>query len=905
MVAGGLILHPKYSYSVTIKADGIRKLLVFHSSGIWLVMAKDEADLVIRFDQDLSRKLSGFYGYILEGELIPQNIDGSRQLRRPGAPDQKYWYLVYDCLAIPDEEISKYSYKPGSITVQKQPHTIRMKYAQRFANLFVDNQLITIETKKFYGFGTAEMMFGIIRQLDLLGATNYYEDDGYVFTAEEMPYDMSIGIDEKGHQIRIWNLPLKDRVLTKYPDICKWKPPRKLTIDFSIEWYIISGGQRSIRLLVGKSSRMSKGKLEKELVLFTGTRNFPFSVTEGRYPVDDLNPITANLPTGTVVEYKWDYDKNIMVPTRVRGDKNDPNLEKFAIDTWLLIKNSIQLSTIKGEDFKLMRRYHNRIKDKLFRSALDNLKKKRVKLTALDIGSGVGGDTFKLRGFDRILFVEPNQDYIPELSSRIRDVYGQKEVEIITLGDNIPDKIQLALSRQDKSLILNTGGENSALIREVVQVWLEGPASLLSLMLSMSFFWSSSQMTKALETTILENLSPTGEGIFFTINGELVKHSFNPQMLSNGERIGGQEKEYDSITMGAATLKYFFNESKLIINIPDTIVVDQTEYPPYLSDLTPGLSSRGWVIDDLEIADQELFLNLGESTLTKLYTAGKIKSKGGLISSRLPAKPSSLLTTSSISSIKPIIPLETKPGPTIKPPTTNLILRPQSEPQLPMLPIWYDGSRDIGVGDDAVEKINVTWYKDHPVVRIATLGNGSCFFNAILKAFYAPYANTSKYSDRTEMVRKLRRDLAAILTHKDPSSAEGKTYYQTAAKGAWVEFSQQQLSGVNLGFDPSLSAMQSLFNSTGDVGNEVYQFVGDLLGIDIYVMMATKVDLHPTLNTSLKGRHQPSVIIAGNGYHYETIGIDTGPKAGIQTVFYQNDPFLMALRGRITDEEGI
>ena len=925
MAMGGLIGHSSFqkngittlTYSVTIKADGIRKLFVISQIGIWLVMSKDKVNLVFRIQPgDFHDKI----GYILEGELIPserrRKVLGMDGKVAKSPPTSKYWYLVYDCLAMPYKDVrSSPTIKYGNPTIQEYPHSERMEEGQNLINYIQgrlpnDNTLL-INSKRFIGFNTGYQLSEVIRKLKLSMSNRLYKNDGFIFTPEEMPYNFKVKVKGQKDKQNIWSLPLHMRVLTKYPDICKWKPAEDLTIDFQIRLK----GENTIELFVGLPKNV---RVEGNAELFRGTNIYPFPVDRsGNVELATKESIVNGLPDGTIVEYKWDYSKRLMIPIRIRDDKQRPNLKRFADDTWNLIQNPISLDTLEGRDFKLMFKYHNRIKRNLFQTAYQSLKTRhgpKSFLTALDIGSGPGGDTTKLKMFDRIIFLEPDAQYLNELSLRIRGVYGQTIVEIITTQDNIMNKIQIALNRRDRAIILNTGGENSPLIKAVVKAWLGGPASLISIMLSMSFFWSSPQKIKALETTIVENLSPDGEGIFFTIDGELVRHAFNPVLQTNGIRIGGQKEAIDYVKFGDAILKYSAKESKLEISIPSSIVDRQTEYPPYLADLGPGLKARGWKISHLERADQELFLNVGETELSKLYMSGRILPKNFIepkliISRRTTTRRNKTRETTQrrVSQNAPQIRIPRRSRSIIPPKTP--VPRIRAKPRLVKSPaksiqfIKYNNLPMI-VGDDNVEQIVVPWYEALAVVRIGTIGDGSCFFHALLKAFYVPYANNNNYSFRVNLVRKLRRDMAASLEIKDPASREGKTFYQTAANGSWVRLSEQQRLGANLGFDPSLLAIQTRLNSKVDVGDEVYQFVGDLLGINIYVVKATRNNLEPILNTSIKGRYQPSVVIAGNGLHYETVGIYSGPKVGIQTVFYPNDPFLIALRGQIDDIEG-
>jgi hypothetical protein len=70
-------------------------------------------------------------------------------------------------------------------------------------------------------------------------------------------------------------------------------------------------------------------------------------------------------------------------------------------------------------------------------------------------------------------------------------------------------------------------------------------------------------------------------------------------------------------------------------------------------------------------------------------------------------------------------------------------------------------------GDDLVESLSqCQWYPN--VVRIGTIGDGSCFFHAVLKAGSPEYQNNNSYRARTTQVFMLRRDLAYLLTLPNP-----------------------------------------------------------------------------------------------------------------------------------------
>ena len=74
----------------------------------------------------------------------------------------------------------------------------------------------------------------------------------------------------------------------------------------------------------------------------------------------------------------------------------------------------------------------------------------------------------------------------------------------------------------------------------------------------------------------------------------------------------------------------------------------------------------------------------------------------------------------------------------------------------------------------------------------------------------------------------------------------------------------------------------------------MYSYISDLLNIDIYIMRVTDKDLYLHLGTNQPGKERRSIIIAGNGYHFETIGIFNGNL--IQTFFEPNNEFVQKIR---------
>lgn len=578
LVYGGII-GGNETYTVTHKADGVRKFIYFHPSGIWLIYPPVSTHLISR---ERIYQLEGFVG---EGELIPmkrrtKNDDGQYHIL------SKIWLMLYDCLAVPTQEVFPMDYRGKSI--QKEKLLTRLISCKPLYKLFGssdDNRskLMTIKVKNFYQLGnTNKSFFHTMNEMERIRKEGLeYDDDGYIFTPNEMPYD-------SGNS----RLPLPKRLLTNVADICKWKPPEQLTIDFSImrekHWGNI------ITKLYSWSPK------DRRLIPFTGSFLFKFN---GNVSID------KDVSNGSIVEFRW--DSNQMVAQRIRWDKNRPNNEEYAIDIWNMIQRPILIDILIGKGFGLMSEYHNRIKRKLFDSVSDKDK------TLLDIGSGKGEDIFKMRNFRRIVFVEPNPLHVSELKRRAVLFFGQHDIEIIT-DDNYETSIVNALERNDNYIIIKTGGENYQLIERTVNDFIGRKVDVVSTMLSLSFFWINN-LYRQLGETINRCLSPTGKLIFMSIDKDTVQEAYQPY-LSRGPNL----KQIFNPNEHGIVFEYDFDHNKLNIDIPGTIV-KQEEYPTNIDEfrmLFPNL-----VVENMYTANGEQLLSFTESILSAFYTYGMLTPK--------------------------------------------------------------------------------------------------------------------------------------------------------------------------------------------------------------------------------------------------------------------------------------
>ena len=191
------------------------------------------------------------------------------------------------------------------------------------------------------------------------------------------------------------------------------------------------------------------------------------------------------------------------------------------------------------------------------------------------------------------------------------------------------------------------------------------------------------------------------------------------------------------------------------------------------------------------------------------------------------------------------------------------------------------------VGDDVSQDLVCSWYPN--LVRIATIGDGSCYYHGILKGCYVPYQNNNSFGYRTRIVRRLRMDLAYLLETPDPEDPQGRIVYETAVGGFFPSL------GITVGnVDFSLQGLQREIASTRDSGDEVYGYIAEQLGINVYVLIGTTEDLFPAITVIPDEVLKPSVVIVGNTSHYEVVALKT--KDGLQTLFHPEDPFILAIK---------
>jgi len=190
------------------------------------------------------------------------------------------------------------------------------------------------------------------------------------------------------------------------------------------------------------------------------------------------------------------------------------------------------------------------------------------------------------------------------------------------------------------------------------------------------------------------------------------------------------------------------------------------------------------------------------------------------------------------------------------------------------------------------------------LVRIRTETDGSCFFHAVIKAYFKPYIRgkmNGQALDRKKFVRKLRRDLALKLGQRvKPQDSNSTTYYETLSEGDLPEISKSIP-------DYTLKNLQKLLDSSKPVDNIFNEFVSNELDKDIYILDLNKKDVYMTgTDLSILYKDRDSIVIIYMPGHYELVGLETNADQTytnrsnkyIQTLFKYDHPLIQSIRQR-------
>jgi hypothetical protein len=514
-VDGGIV-GGEYKYSLTLKARGERKFLMFHNTGVWLIYPPHDFILVFRMsnvpDIRTKRILEQLDGTIIDGEII--QVENRVTTGVSSGYDVKYLYVPFDCMAVQNK-----------IDVQKEDLGTRQEIAMKVCTPISRNDRIRIIQKKFIPL-TYDNFFTATQELH--ANSSVFKTDGYMVTPINSPY---LTVHDPKTLFR--------RNLDSDPEICKIKPWTQLTIDLR---YTIKEGKPRLEVnrKIGDGSRY-----EIKPTDFSGSFFFPFDQDT------DWDYETISVRSGTIIEmepYRRENGKIALRQLLVRYNKNQPNREEIASDIWDDINKPFNLDVFEGKAFNLLFQYHNLEKLKLIKTIPEGS-------DIIDIGAGRGSDFNKYSKFHHLLAVDPSKENLEEYQRRI-DFHPRPEIKTeVTL---------LHAGGEETDRIVSTAGNVFGWANKTKR-----PLAIV-MMLSLSFFYGPDQKYKQLYHTLrkLERNAiaagaPSVDFYFMTISGKEVNDLMENR--PNEKVLGPCKLTFD----GMQTLN---------IDIPGTTMENRTEY---------------------------------------------------------------------------------------------------------------------------------------------------------------------------------------------------------------------------------------------------------------------------------------------------------------------------------------
>ena len=508
------ILKP---FAVSLKADGVQKFMVLYTNGVYMI----DSNNVVKISSDKYHKRSIYVGEYISSDNL---------------------FLPFDTI-VHEEEV-----------VKDKNYLTRHNFCKEINKKIFGKTYVSEKPIHTYEDSAESLNRAIIRTYQTADDSPF-DIDGLIFTPIKSPY-LANG----------QNHPLNKRVLSDYYDVCKYKKPEDLTIDFLVKdnklWSYASG---------------IKGNL----------KNAYFMNSENTDPSTFANQKWKN----KIVEFKPsapDSEQNIYTPIRIREDKNFPNKLEVAEKLFKLRKDPILRESLEGNTIQFMRKYHNQIKRKLISGQTGYV---------IDIGGGKGGDIDKYeknKNIKKVFSIEPQSSFIDEYMRRLKNI------------------------KSDKFLIIEGGGEETSKIIKESSKFFNGPGKLdninINFMISLSFFWKDKKMLSSLAKTIngiREHYSTSKVLInFLTIEGTKLEQLF-------------EQRKEDKIHLNNVTL-IRKGSNKVYVDIKDSQTVhEQEEYLVKLDQLWNLVKFYPRIIETANGSRKgDYILSKNELTYSSLFVFG-------------------------------------------------------------------------------------------------------------------------------------------------------------------------------------------------------------------------------------------------------------------------------------------
>lgn len=473
----------KENYAVTEKADGLRLLLYFTSTGQQITINKsNQIDIPTSLPTTQTKSATPI-NTLLDTEFIESTNE----------------FLVFDILL-----------HDNTLTTTK-PFTERYKLLQSLklpSNLTLKNFLTPTKTLTIYD--QAKKVYQPKKYK--------YELDGLIFTPTNKSYETSS---------------------------LKWKPIDEITIDFlitiapdstpvktTLNYYIVAQKHRAIK-------QHLKIPPQTEVPFVNKTKNFiPVAPSFNNTATIKLTSKNIYKPTNTVIEpltiieCQYDQATKQWLPYRNRHDKTEqmrynlslsppdfigPNGIRTAESNWELIQNPITLPMITGKEplpeiyytgtdvkdsqIKNMNAFHHYVKNYLY---FTFAKRSPTPLTILELSGGRGGDLPTIAKLKPAKLIFTDFD-TPSLQA------AEKKWERLTAPHTPP------------SVFLETDLRSD--VTKILEPHMPSPSkqvSFISIQFAFHYMWESKKYFDHIFNTIDTFLQPKGIFILTTFDGETI-----------------------------------------------------------------------------------------------------------------------------------------------------------------------------------------------------------------------------------------------------------------------------------------------------------------------------------------------------------------------------------------------
>ena len=526
-----ILMKDMVDFAVTYKVDGLHHLLYVDSSGdIYLI------------DNNNNIKYTGFISVdakysIYDCELI--YIKSTNE----------YQILLYDALffkgkdirglplLVIDTDIIPKKFNADSLLQEKIGEPVENKSRFNAIEQFIYSEPISeyplqlvIKLKKYlYGKTSIYKRCEVLLGSELTGI----ETDGLILA-------------------KVTDVYPSDRKVNAFPNIFKYKPIDKLSIDLLVSLTDLKG-TRGGQEYKSVSLKASDGK---KLVEFIKT---DLPITDNALRTEEHEIITNN----SVVEFIYKADQEYKwVALRLRPDKTikkAPNSILTAKETYSLIMNPITPEMIKGDvkvvlteaeavyrtgdveeanKIKALANYHNRIKEDLLKTVLTGSK---GKIYLIDFACGKGGDLLKWRnsGVTYVTGIDKFSDTISEARTRA-DALQKGTLEHV-------DFIQGDLTKPIEECAISNDSE---LLTKVISKYM-GLYNIASCQFAIHYFFESKKTLDIFLTNVSKCLKMGGYFIGTTLNGQLVDDKFKKDktdiiniLADDGSSLYTIKKEY-------------------------------------------------------------------------------------------------------------------------------------------------------------------------------------------------------------------------------------------------------------------------------------------------------------------------------------------------------------------------